>query len=251
MAPSEGATAFLVACLPAFALPASAGAVGIHNGRVVGQLKKRPSAVARQAAPLIAPQDVCPGQEDLDAPPAAQEQAMRCMTDYARSHAGLNVLSDAEALDVSASDKSGDILNCDDFSHFACGREFTYWIRDTGYMSTPCWHVGENLAWGTGEFGSVRSIFIAWMHSPEHRKNILGEYRQLGVSMEVGTLGFQSGAHIWTQHFGTQCEAAATPESPAQETSVAEAPQEAPVESPAQETPAQESPAPEAPAPQP
>ena len=131
---------------------------------------------------------------------------MRCMVEFARGQAGLGALTDSEALDISAGDKTGDIIGCDSFSHFACGREFSYWIRETGYMSTPCWHVGENLAWGTGEYGTVRSIFQALMRSPDHRKNILGDYRELGVSLKVGTLGGQAGTHVWTQHFGTQCE---------------------------------------------
>ena len=54
---------------------------------------------------------------------------MRCMTDFARGHAGMAGLDDAGELDRSAGDKSDDILRCDSFSHYACGREFTYWMR--------------------------------------------------------------------------------------------------------------------------
>ena len=160
---------------------------------------------------LIAPPASCPGQENLRAPAQAQVQAMRCMVDFARNQSGLGGLTDSEALDLSADEKAGDVFACDSFSHFACGREFSYWIRETGYMSAPCWHVGENLAWGTGEYGTVRSIFLAWMRSADHRKNILGDYRELGMSLRVGTLEGQSGTRVWTQHFGTQCE-----EAPAQ-----------------------------------
>ena len=108
-------------------------------------------------------------------------------------------------LDVSAGAKGEDILSCDSFSHSACGRDFTYWMSEAGYLSSPCWHVGENLAWGTGRFGTVRSIFQAWMRSPTHRRNILGEYSQLGVSLRVGSLTGRAGAHVWTQHFGSHC----------------------------------------------
>jgi uncharacterized protein YkwD len=198
---------FVIACLAGSALAPSAGAVGIHDQRVVVP-SKRPSQATRSAAAatLVAPPASCPGQDDLGAPPEAQEQTMRCMVEFARRQAGLGELTDSEALDLSAGEKAGDIFGCDSFSHFACGREFSYWIRETGYMSTPCWHVGENLAWGTGEYGTVRSIFQALMRSPDHRKNILGDYRELGLSVKVGTLGGQAGTRVWTQHFGTQCE---------------------------------------------
>ncbi len=164
------------------------------------------SAVAAGPA-LIAPTSVCPGQERLDAPASAQEATMVCMTDFARERAGLAGLATAAELEQSAGDKGSDILRCDSFSHFACGREFTYWMRQTGYISSQCWRVGENLAWGTESYGTVRSIFRAWMNSPGHRENILGEFTQIGISLDIGTLAGQPGTHVWAQHFGSHCEA--------------------------------------------
>ncbi len=154
---------------------------------------------------LMAPVSVCPNQEGLDAPVATQEQAMRCMTNYARRQTGLASLLAAPSLDLSAEDKSLDIIRCNSFSHEACGRSFTYWMQRAGYMRAKCWRAGENLAWGTEELGTVRSIFRALLNSTEHRKNILGNYRQLGIGLEVGTLESYSEAHVWTQHFGSHC----------------------------------------------
>jgi uncharacterized protein YkwD len=154
---------------------------------------------------LIAPSTVCPGQEALGASAEAQESTMLCMTDFARAQAGLGELATTGELEQSANDKGGDILRCDSFSHFACGREFTYWMRQTGYISSQCWRVGENLAWGTGGYGTVRSIFRAWMSSPGHRENILGDFSQIGISLRVGTLSGQPGTHVWSQHFGSHC----------------------------------------------
>jgi uncharacterized protein YkwD len=194
----------LLALLASLAIAPGAGAVGLQGQRIVAPA---PHAGASEAGSgsLIAPESACPNQRSLDSPEAVQEQAMRCMTDFARRQAGLNALSPTAALDQSALDKSRDILRCNSFSHFACGREFAYWIRETGYTSVPCWHVGENLAWGTDEYGSVRSIFRAWMASPEHRENILGQYSELGVNVQVGSLEGQDGTRVWTEHFGTQC----------------------------------------------
>lgn len=157
-------------------------------------------------ASLIAPVTACPGQANV-AGSAAQEQAMRCMTDFARARAGLEALADAPQLDLSAQEKGADVLRCDSFSHTACGREFTYWMREAGYMSEACWHVGENLAWGVGAYGTVRSIFRAWMRSPEHRHNILGGYEALGLSRQTGELEGQGDTVVWTAHFGSHCGA--------------------------------------------
>ena len=165
-----------------------------------------PSAAAADLERLIAPTAVCADQTDPAAAPAVQEQAMRCMSNYAREHAGAGALAGAADLDRSAGDKSGDILRCDSFSHFACGREFTYWMRRVGYIPARCWSAAENIAWGTGERGNVRSIFRAWIHSPGHRENILGPYTQIGVGLEVGTLDNHTDVHVWTQHFGSHCD---------------------------------------------
>ena len=135
---------------------------------------------------------------------------MLCMTNFARTQSGQAALTANPALEGSAREKSRDILNCDSFSHYACGREFAYWIRASGYLSSPCWKAGENLAWGTNALGSVRSIFRAWMRSPEHRENILGPYTETGIDLMSGTLEGFAGTRIWTEHFGSHCEAPAS-----------------------------------------
>src|SRR5262249_46210459 len=152
-----------------------------------------------------APTASCPGAEELQAPVGLQERAMRCLTDFARIHAGLAPLASVPALNRSAMFKSRDILRCDQFSHDACGRDFDYGIERSGYLASGCWSVGENIALGTGTDGTPRAIFQAWLGSAEHRHNILGPYRGLGIGFRVGTLGNLPHAHIWTQDFGTVC----------------------------------------------
>jgi uncharacterized protein YkwD len=166
------------------------------------------TAQARRLSALVAPTSVCPHQTDLSQPAGVQEQAMRCMTNFARQHAGLGDLGNATSLDRSAVRKTDDVLRCNTFSHYACGRQFTYWMQRSGYLAARCWRAGENLAWGTGDLGSVRQIFVAWLHSPEHRANLLGRYSQIGVALSVGNLEGHSGAHVWTQEFGSHCGAA-------------------------------------------
>ena len=154
---------------------------------------------------LVAPTSACPGQTRLASPTPAQERSMFCMANYARKQLGLEPLGTTAQLESSARKKTRDIFRCDSFSHYACDREFSYWIRASGYLSGTCWRIGENLAFGSGRLGSVRSIFRAWMRSADHRENILGDFTQTGLFLTSGTLEGFSGTRVWAQHFGTHC----------------------------------------------
>jgi uncharacterized protein YkwD len=167
-------------------------------------------ATGRGVARLIARPGICPG-EGLATSVDEREAAMRCLVGFARRHAGLHELADSAELDRSATDKSADILRCDSFSHFACGRDFTYWMGRVGYLSARCWRAGENLAWGSGRSGSVRSAFSLLIHSPEHRENILGDYTAIGIGLRIGILAGDRDAQVWTQHFGSHCGAIRQP----------------------------------------
>lgn len=190
----------------ALAVAPSALAVGVQYQRAT----ERSNPAAQMSSSLIAPEAACPNQANASASVEVQQQSMRCMTDFARARAGLGALDDSQQLDLSAGEKATDVLSCDSFSHTACDRDFTYWMGQSGYLSESCWHVGENLAWGTGAYGTVRSIFRAWMRSPGHRQNILGNYEDLGLSLKVGELGGRAEAAVWAAHFGSHCEAATT-----------------------------------------
>src|SRR4051812_24091621 len=87
----------------------------------------------------------CPGQSRGSAPVAAQERTMFCLVNNARRARGLEPLAAIGSLTRAADRKSADILRCDEFSHEACGREFTYWMTHFGYQGCT---EGENIAWG-------------------------------------------------------------------------------------------------------
>jgi uncharacterized protein YkwD len=176
-------------------LASTAAAASLGDAAAVGQ------PTARQATL----QGGCPTGVGLDAPAAAQESTMLCLIDEARERYALPPLAQSETLRQTAVEKGSDLLRCNEFSHTACGRPFTYWIEESGYMSAECWRVGENLAWGVEEEGTVGSIFRAWMRSPAHRANILGDFEETGVDLRVGQLGGLTGVHLWTQHFGSHC----------------------------------------------
>jgi len=184
-------TTLLAACL----LAALLAAVGVP-----------PAAAGAGLARLVAPPSVCRHQTDLGASRTVRERAMRCMSGYARERRGLAPLRRSRPLDRAARHKAADIVRCGEFSHEACGRPFTYWVERFGYTRGGCWSAGENIAWGTGSLGSVRQIFVAWIHSPEHRRNILApEFDDLGVALRSGVLEGHPGARVWVQDFGGRC----------------------------------------------
>jgi uncharacterized protein YkwD len=194
--------------LAVLGLAGSSPALGAKAKRASAH-KLRVRALAGNPAALrvlAAPGETCPGVDDASAPAGAQEQAMECMVNFARREAGLPALKDNRKLDSSADAKATDILRCNEFSHEACGRDFTYWFRRTGYLGNRCWWAGENLAWGTGSLGTVRSILQAWLHSPPHRANLLGsQYDDFGIALRVGDLSGASAAHLWVNQFGRRC----------------------------------------------
>jgi uncharacterized protein YkwD len=168
---------------------------------VLAVLGIAPGAGARGTSP-IAPAPACPHQTDRGATVGLQLKAMLCMTNYARKMSGLAPLERSRPLAKAAAHKSADILACDEFSHEACGRGFTFWIERFGY-ARGCWSAGENIAYGTGSLGTVRSIFTGWMNSAGHRANILGEFDEIGIGRRIGKLEGATGAVVWTQDFGS------------------------------------------------
>ncbi len=143
----------------------------------------------------------CAGQNDGKASADAQERTMLCLVNQARAARGLPTLAAMRSLVKAADHKSRDILRCDEFSHEACGREFTYWMTHFGYRGCS---EGENIAWGSGGLGTPGSIFKAWMHSQGHRENILGDYEDTGIGLQSGKLEGYGGAHVWTEEFGSR-----------------------------------------------
>jgi uncharacterized protein YkwD len=164
-----------------------------------------PAASARSVAfhaNEVAPAAVCPGQAVEGMSAEEQVGVMFCMTNYARSVNGLAAVSQSRPLARAAEQKSTDIVGCDEFSHEACGRPFTFWDKKYGYLK-GCWKAGENIAWGTGQYSTVGSIFTAWLQSPEHHENILGPYSEIGIGLRVGNLEGNEEAAVWTQDFGS------------------------------------------------
>ena len=181
----------------ALVFSATASARGVHTAR------SSTSAIPPTFSPAeVAPEAVCANQTTPGLSAEEQAAVVLCMTNYARGMNGLAPLKQNVQLGRAAAQKSIDILGCNEFSHYACGRNFYFWAQKFGYMK-GCWKVAENIAWGTGSYATVRSIVTRWLESTEHHENILGPYKEIGIGLRVGELEGYEGAAVWTQDFGS------------------------------------------------
>jgi hypothetical protein len=163
-----------------------------------------PAALAADD-PLLAPIGACIAGDQLILDAATAQQSMLCLTNYARTQSGLPALQLDATLNEAGQAKLAADIACGEFSHTPCGNPFstvfgTYLTGARGYQ------IGENIAWGTGTYGTPRSTMNGWLHSEGHRANILtAAYRDLGVGYIPNQL-FQgySGAALWSQQFGTR-----------------------------------------------
>ena len=151
---------------------------------------------------LLAPSSSCANQTNLSLSSADQERVMLCMHNYARAKVGRSALRRVSLLASSSDAKTADMIRCRQFSHTACGRVALYHLKRVGYISCSTWRAAENIAWGSGGYGTVRSIMGAWLHSDNHRLTILSSsYRDVGFGMRVANWP-AGGARVWTGHFG-------------------------------------------------
>jgi uncharacterized protein YkwD len=161
-----------------------------------------PASASGSPDPLLAPESACPGQSDASLPAAVQENAMVCMHRWARAQEHLSGLRVSKQLRTSSARKAQDITRCGQFSHEACGRDPFYWESRVGFFRGT-YGAGENLALTYGDDTTVRGAMDLWLHSPEHRRNLLSpSYREIGVALITGRFDGNDGAHIWVAHFG-------------------------------------------------
>jgi len=126
-------------------------------------------------------------------PGEASERALRlatrCLLNKKRRQHGLRRLRGNGRLHRAAERHGADMARFDYFSHTSrSGASFLDRIRRAGYLrSVRSWSVGENIAWGTGNLSTPRSIVRAWVHSPGHRANILSRrFREIGIGISFG-----------------------------------------------------------------
>jgi uncharacterized protein YkwD len=164
------------------------------------------SASAGTYSNLLAPAGTCGTAADqLNLDPATAETAMTCLTNWARAQQGLAPLKVNATLDAAGDAKLGADLSCGAFTHTPCGNPFSN-VFASYLTGATSYTIGENIAWGTGAFGTPRGTMDAWLNSDDHRANILdSRYTELGIGYQPDEtfLGY-SGATLWSQEFGTR-----------------------------------------------
>jgi uncharacterized protein YkwD len=155
-------------------------------------------------AALLAPSGTCGQAADqlgLDA--ATAQLAMQCLTNYARAQQGLAPLQLNATLNAAGQTKLKSNVSCAEFSHTPCGEPFDT-VFATYVQGATSYEIGENIAWGTGSYGTPRQAMNGWVHSAGHRENILtAAYADLGIGYLPGqTFQGYDGATLWSQEFG-------------------------------------------------
>ena len=161
-------------------------------------------------AALLAPAGTCGSADSqLDLDPTTARAVMTCLTNYARTRAGLRPLRTSPALNAAGDAKLAADVSCGDFSHTPCGRPFES-VFAAYIRGARSYTLGENIAWGTGSYATPRQTMSSWLHSSGHRQNILrSSFTELGVGY-LPNQAFQGfgGTSLWSQEFGARAPAA-------------------------------------------
>ena len=97
---------------------------------------------------------------------------------------GLVALRESRELDAAAVQHSREMAADGYFDHSSVdGTSFatriSHWYAQSGYSY---WSVGENLLWSSPSVGPAGALQM-WMHSPDHRANILNpRWREIGIA---------------------------------------------------------------------
>ncbi len=155
-------------------------------------------APASASASMVAPRAKCAGQDNPRISDHAQQKAMKCLINHARSQAGVGGLNSSRALERAAGRKSRDVATCG-LSHTACGNAADHYVHRYGYTSgTSGWQWGENLAYGKGKRSTPRRIIQAWLGSAPHRDTMLaGSFNDIGIGLRD-----RNGVGYWALELG-------------------------------------------------
>jgi len=212
---------------PSIAEPAGAQAqatasVEATDGRLGGAVEARVGGAPRTLAPGGRPDlredgdaprrdgvgagAACPAVPDAASVPAAVDATL-CLLNGERADRGLPPLAPNARLASAASAYAGDLVAGSYFSHTGRdGSDLVDRLRRAAYIPADrSWHVGENLAWGTGALAAPAAIVQAWMNSAGHRDNILNAgFREIGIGVVAGNPAQADGAGAtYVTEFGT------------------------------------------------
>src|SRR4051812_29024343 len=116
--------------------------------------------------------------------PSSREAGVLQQTNETRRPHGLKPVRINPELTAAAESHSREMGSLGYFQHesydgTAFWKRITRWYGSSGY---GLWSVGENLLWSSPDVDPAAALDL-WMHSPEHRANILtAKWREIGVS---------------------------------------------------------------------
>ncbi|MBW0282441.1 hypothetical protein ATN38_02035 [Rhodococcus sp. FH8] len=144
-----------------------------------------------------------PSQPELSEPAAVSTSAinpnsLEALVNSERTKAGKQLFTTNETLRSSACAKADHMLAQDYWAHTSPDG-VTPWsfIEKAGYRYTTA---GENLA---KSYPDDASLVAAWMNSPSHRENVLGDFKEQGICQKAGTLQGKA-TTVTVQHVGVR-----------------------------------------------
>jgi uncharacterized protein YkwD len=130
---------------------------------------------------------------------STERQVLQLLNGIRHEH-GLTSLTGSIALRNAARSHSSDMLKRGYFEHNSPNESFDKRIRR--YLNSPL--VGENIAWGTGHYGTAQGIVTLWMHSPAHRHVILmASLHRVGLGIATGSFAGAKDAVMTTADFSS------------------------------------------------
>jgi uncharacterized protein YkwD len=131
--------------------------------------------------------------------PGEETTVIRLVNEFRLAH-HLGTVVASRRLSLAARAHDADMDLHDYFDHERAGLSFN--ARLARYTPSTC--LAENIAWGTGSYGTPRGTVESWKQSPEHRRIMLLPWvRLVGVGIHRPEQGFQDtlGAVLTTADF--------------------------------------------------
>jgi len=161
------------------------------------------AAIVALAVPASASACENANQEVTAASLEQVEHATLCLINRERTSRGVRKLRRNKRLDLASVRHARSMAARNFFEH----GNFVGRIRSANYLrGVRGYRLGENIAWGSGSYGTPAEIVDAWMHSPGHRANILQRgFREIGIGVAPGTpnRSYEDGGTYVTD-FGTR-----------------------------------------------
>lgn len=157
------------------------------------------SGHATAANPLLATPAACPDQSAAAVSGARQEAAMACLVRWARRAAGVRPGRAFARLNRSAQMKADLIARCGRLTHAACGKPWNGVFRTVGFQGLAF----ENLASGSGRFGTPRGAMAMWLNSPHHRQALVdARVTVFGAGVRHDIMVDGGRGSVWALHLG-------------------------------------------------